>query len=160
MAATVSIKEFAGLAGTDLAPSGWLEISQERINQFADATNDHQFIHVDPEQARATPFGSTIAHGYLTLSLLSDLLGDCWPTPEGLVMGLNYGSDKVRYLSPVKVGQRVRAVGNIAELAEKRPGQWLVKTNVTVEIENESTPALIAEILSMFIVDPENKEAS
>ena len=154
MAETLSIDAFAGLAGTALEPSEWLEISQERINQFADATNDHQFIHVDPERAAATPFGTTIAHGYLTLSLLSDLLGDCWPTPEGLVMGLNYGSDKVRYLAPVKVGQRVRAVGRIAELAEKRPGQWLVKTDVTVEIEDESTPALIAEILSMFIVDP------
>jgi len=160
MADTVSIEDFAGLAGTDLEPSGWLEINQERINQFADATNDHQFIHVDPEQARATPFGGTIAHGYLTLSLLSDLLGDCWPKPEGLAMGLNYGSDKVRYLAPVKVGQRVRAVGKIAELAEKRPGQWLVKTNVSVEIENESTPALIAEILSMFIVGTNGKEES
>jgi len=160
MAATVSLEAFAGLAGTELEPSGWLEISQERINQFADATNDHQFIHVDPERAAATPFGATIAHGYLTLSLLSDLLGDCWPTPEGLVMGLNYGSDKVRYLAPVKVGQRVRAVGRISELAEKRPGQWLIKTNVTVEIENETTPALIAEILSMFIIDPQEKEGS
>ncbi len=158
MSETVSLEVFAGLAGTSLEPSEWLEIGQQRINQFADATNDHQFIHVDPEKAKATPFGTTIAHGYLTLSLLSDLLGDCWPKPEGLVMGLNYGSDKVRYLNPVKVGQRVRAVGKIAELAEKRPGQWLVKTNVTVEIENESTPALIAEILSMFIVDPNNKE--
>jgi acyl dehydratase len=152
MADTLGLEEFAGLAGKDLEPSDWLEISQERINQFAEATNDHQFIHVDPERAKATPFGSTIAHGYLTLSLLSDLLGECWPKPEGLVMGLNYGSDKVRYLNPVKVGQRVRAVGRIAEIGEKRPGQWLVKTDVTVEIENESTPALIAEILSMFIV--------
>ncbi len=157
MAATVSLETFAGLAGTELEPSGWLEISQARINQFADATNDHQFIHVDPERAAATPFGTTIAHGYLTLSLLSDLLGNCWPTPEGLVMGLNYGSDKVRYLAPVKVGQRVRAVGRITELAEKRPGQWLIKTDVTVEIENETTPALIAEILSMFIIDSQEQ---
>ncbi len=160
MAATVSLETFAGLAGTELKPSGWFEISQERINQFADATNDHQFIHVDPDRAAATPFGTTIAHGYLTLSLLSDLLEDCRPTPEGLVMGLNYGSDKIRYLAPVKVGQRVRAVGRIAELAEKRPGQWLIKTAVTVEIENETTPALIAEILSMFIIDPQKKEIS
>ena len=158
MSESISIAEFSGLAGTDLAPSEWLEISQERVNQFADATNDHQFIHVDIEKARATPFGGTIAHGYLTLSLLSDLLGECWPKPAGLLMGLNYGSDKVRYLNPVKVGQRIRAVGKIAELAEKRPGQWLIKTEVTVEIENESTPALIAEILSMFIVDDSNKE--
>jgi len=160
MAETLSLEAFAGLAGKKLQPSDWLEISQERINQFADATNDHQFIHVDPERAKETPFGTTIAHGYLTLSLLSDLLGDCWPKPEGLLMGLNYGSDKVRYLNPVKVGQRIRAVGSIAELAEKRPGQWLVKTAVTVEVENETTPALIAEILSMFIVDTVEKETA
>lgn len=160
MSRSISIDEFSQLAGTDLPPSDWLLISQERVNQFADATNDHQFIHVDVEKAKATPFGGTIAHGYLTLSLLSDLLGECWPRPEGLVMGLNYGSDKVRYLNPVKVGQRIRAVGKIADLGEKRPGQWLVRTDVTVEIENESTPALIAEILSMFIVGDSNKESA
>ena len=150
---TISIDEFSQLGGTALEPSPWLEITQDRVDLFADATNDHQFIHVDPERAGATPLGGTIAHGYLTLSLLSDMLGTRWPMPEGLVMGLNYGSDKVRYLAPVKVGQRIRAVGQIAEIAEKRPGQWLLKTNVTVEIQEESTPALIAEILSMFIVD-------
>jgi acyl dehydratase len=149
---TISIEAFSRLAGQALRPSDWLEIDQARITLFADATNDHQFIHTDPERAAATPFGGTIAHGYLTLSLLSDLLGACWPVPEGLQMGLNYGSDKVRYLAPVKVGQRVRATGRISDIGEKRPGQWLVKTNVTVEIEGESTPALIAEILTMFIV--------
>jgi acyl dehydratase len=156
----VSLAAFAALAGTELEPSPWLEITQSRIDQFADATNDHQFIHTDTERAEATPFGGTIAHGYLTLSLLSDLLGNCWPVPNGLVMGLNYGSDKVRYLAPVRSGQRIRARGTIAEIAEKRPGQWLLKTNVTVEIEGESTPALIAEILSMFIVDSETKETT
>jgi acyl dehydratase len=156
----VSLAAFAALAGTELEPSPWLEITQSRIDQFADATNDHQFIHTDTERAEATPFGGTIAHGYLTLSLLSDLLGNCWPVPDGLVMGLNYGSDKVRYLAPVRSGQRIRARGTIAEIAEKRPGQWLLKTNVTVEIEGESTPALIAEILSMFIVDSETKETT
>jgi acyl dehydratase len=152
---TISIEEFGRLAGRDLEPSDWLEIDQARIDLFADATNDHQFIHTDPERAGQTPFGGTIAHGYLTLSLLSDLLGECWPIPERLQMGLNYGSDKVRYLAPVKVGQRVRAKGRISEIGEKRPGQWLVKTSVTVEIEGESTPALIAEILTMFIVATE-----
>lgn len=155
MAATISIEKFAQLAGQALAPSPWLEIDQDRINLFADATNDHQFIHTDPERAAQTPFGGTIAHGFLTLSLLSDLMSDCWPVPEGLQMGLNYGSDKVRYLAPVKVGQRVRANGAISEIGEKRPGQWLVKTKVAVEIEGESTPALIAEILTMFIVATE-----
>ena len=153
MADTISIEAFSQLAGRELAPTPWLEISQVRVNQFADATNDHQFIHVDEEKARQTPFGGTIAHGFLTLSLLSDMLTDCLPLPEGLVMGINYGSDKVRYLAPVKVGQRIRAIVKIADVGEKRPGQWLVKSAVTVEIEGESTPALIAEILSMFVVE-------
>ena len=159
MGETVSLEEYAGLAGKELEPSPWLEITQERVNQFADATNDHQFIHVDPEKARETPFGGTIAHGYLSLSLLSHLLTYVWPVPEGMAMGINYGSDKVRYLAPVKVGQRIRARSKILEIGEKRPGQWLVKTAVTVEIENESTPALIAEILSMFIVKNAEEKA-
>jgi acyl dehydratase len=158
MGETVSIEQFAALAGKELEPSPWLEITQERIDQFADATNDHQFIHVDPERAGKTPFGGTIAHGYLTLSLLSDLLSHSWPMPENVVMGLNYGSDKVRYLAPVKVGQRIRARSKITEIDEKRPGQWLMKTAVTVEIENETTPALIAEILSMFVVAGNKEE--
>ena len=153
MADPISIDEFGRLAGKELTPSPWLAIDQERINLFADATNDHQFIHTDPARAAETPFGGTIAHGFLTLSLLSDLMGDCWPVPEGLQMGLNYGSDKVRFLTPVKVGQRVRAKGTISDIGEKRPGQWLIKTNVTVEIEGESVPALIAEVLTMFIVE-------
>ena len=160
MADTISLREFAELTGTELRPSPWLEITQSRIDQFAEATNDHQFIHTDPERARQTTFGSTIAHGFLTLSLLSDLLGACWPVPEGLVMGLNYGSDKVRYLAPVKCGQRIRARGIITDVDEKRPGQWLVKTKVTIDIEGESVPALIAEILSMFVIEEKGKETS
>ena len=160
MGLTVSLDEFARLAGKKLEPSSWLEITQERVNQFADATNDHQFIHVDPDRARDTPFGGTIAHGYLLLSLLSDLLSQSWPMPEGMTMGINYGSDKVRYLAPVKVGQRIRASSKMVEIDEKRPGQWLVRTAVTVDIEGESTPALIADILSMFIVDNGAKRTS
>jgi acyl dehydratase len=156
----ISLRDFAELAGTELPPSPWLEITQSRIDQFAEATNDHQFIHTDPARARKTPFGGTIAHGFLTLSLLSDLLGECWPVPEGLVMGLNYGSDKVRYLAPVKCGQRIRARGIITDVDEKRPGQWLVKTRVTVDIEGETAPALIAEILSMFVIEEKGKETS
>jgi acyl dehydratase len=158
MPETISLEEFARLEGTELAPSPWLEITQARVNQFADATNDHQFIHTDAERARQTPFGGTIAHGFLTLSLLSDLLAACWPVPDGLEMGLNYGSDKVRYLAPVKTGQRIRARGKILEVSEKRPGQWLLKTSVTVDIEGESAPALIAEILSMFIIGDNGKD--
>jgi len=153
MAMTVAAKELPGLVGKELAPSDWLEITQERINQFADATNDHQFIHTDPGKASLTPFGSTVAHGYLTLSLLSYLVSQNTIAPEGMAMALNYGSDKVRYLAPVKTGQRVRALQKIMEIAEKRPGQWLCKLGVTVEIEGESAPALIAEILTMYIIE-------
>lgn len=123
------------------------------MNTFADATNDHQFIHVDPDKAGRTPFGGTIAHGYLTLSLLSDMLGSSLPVPQGVRLVLNYGSDKVRYLAPVRVGQRIRGKVRIVDVSEKRPGQWLVKTAVTVQIDGEPTPALIAEILSMFMID-------
>jgi acyl dehydratase len=152
MSKRVPLDEMTALGGTELPPSDWLEITQARIDQFADATNDYQFIHTDPEKASKTPFGSTIAHGFLTLSLLSYLLAQNTITPEGMAMALNYGSDKVRYLAPVKVGQRVRAQQKILQADEKRPGQWLCRTAVTVEIEGESTPALIAEILTMYII--------
>ena len=153
MADTIAVKNMPQMVGESLKPSDWLEITQQRIDQFADATNDHQFIHTDAEKARQTPFGSTIAHGYLTLSLLSYLLSQNTIRPDGMAMALNYGSDKVRYLAPVKVGQKIRACQKILEVAEKRPGQWLCKIAVTVEIDGESTPALIAEILTMYITD-------
>ncbi len=149
----MKINDCIKLVETELPPSSWLTITQDRINTFANATNDHQFIHVDEKRAKETPFGSTIAHGYLTLSLLSDLLSHCWPKIDGLVMGINYGSNKIRYLSPVKVGQNIRATARFIEIGEKRPGQWLITTSVTVEIKEETTPALIAEILSLFIVE-------
>ena len=150
---TIPLEDLPQMAGKQLAPSDWLEITQDRVNQFADATNDHQYIHTDPEKAAQTPFGGTIAHGYLTLSLLSYLLPQNTIRPAGMAMALNYGSDKVRYLAPVKVGQRVRAQQKILEIDEKRPGQWLSKIGVTVEIEGESAPALIAEILTMYIIE-------
>jgi acyl dehydratase len=149
---TIAIKDMPSLIGMELQPSPWLEITQERVDQFADATNDHQFIHVDPEKAAKTPFGGPIAHGFLSLSLLSHLNEQVAIFPENLVMGVNYGSDKVRYLMPVRVGKRIRSRQTILEVAEKKPGQWLMKTAVTVEIEDEETPALVAEILSMMIV--------
>ena len=152
MAKTIPIEEFAKLAGTELPPSKWLEITQDRVNQFADATNDHQFIHVKPLQAKLTPFGGTIAHGFLTLSLLTDLMTDGTPVPEGHKMLVNYGSDKVRYLAPVRVGKRIRAQRKIVEVTEKKTGRWLVKTEVAIEIEGEETPALVAEILMMQFV--------
>jgi len=148
----VATEELQSMTGTDLAPSSWMDISQDRVNQFADATNDHQFIHVDLEKARASPFGGTIAHGFLTLSLLTHLLTEHMVVPENTAVTLNYGSDKVRFLKPVAVGQRIRGNQQVVEVTEKKPGQWLVKMAVTVEIEGEQTPALVAEILFMHIV--------
>ncbi|MDH3338969.1 MAG: MaoC family dehydratase [Gammaproteobacteria bacterium] len=149
----VSAAELQDLVGTELEPSEWLEISQDRVNEFADATNDHQFIHVDLERAKASPFGGTIAHGFLTLSLLTHLLSEPMVVPKNTAMTINYGSDKVRFLKPVAVGQRVRAKQQLVEVNEKKPGQWLLKTSVNVEIEGEETPALIAEILFMHFVE-------
>lgn len=152
MAESIKVAELPSIVGKELEPSPWLEITQERVNQFADATNDHQFIHVDLEKAKQTPFGGTIAHGFLSLSLLSYLNAQTAIVPEGLVMGINYGSDKVRFLAPVSVGKRIRSRQKILEVTEKKPGQWLIKTDVSVEIDGEETPALVAEILSMYIV--------
>ena len=159
MTETIKVSEFPTLVGRDLEPSSWIEITQERVDQFAEATNDFQFIHVDPEKAAQTPFGGPIAHGFLSLSLLSYLNAQTAVIPENLVMGINYGSDKVRYLMPVRVGKRVRSKQTILEVFEKSPGQWLLKTAVTVEIEGEETPALVAEILSMLVVGTQNEEA-
>lgn len=148
----MSLEDFKSCEGKELEPSGWLLVDQARIDQFADATNDRQFIHIDPDRAATTPFGSTIAHGFLTLSLLSYLMGQHMPIPYGTTMGINYGSNKVRFLQPVKVNSRVRARTRIDSISERAGHQFLVKSTVSVEIENESRPALIAEILSLYIV--------
>jgi len=152
MTKKITAEELPGLVGKELEPSPWIEITQERVNQFAEATNDFQFIHVDPEKAAQTPFGGPIAHGFLSLSLLSYLNAQSAIVPENTVMGINYGSDKVRYLTPVRVGKRIRSRQTVLEVTEKKPGQWLIKNAVTVEIEGEETPALVAEILSMMVV--------
>ena len=152
MAETIKAEDLPKLVGRDLDPSQWIEVTQERVNQFAEATNDFQFIHVDPEKAAQTPFGGPIAHGFLSLSLLSYLNAQTAILPENLAMGVNYGSDKVRYLMPVRVGKRIRSQQKVLEVTEKNPGQWLMKTAVTVEIEGEETPALVAEILSLMVV--------
>jgi acyl dehydratase len=152
MTDTIKASDLPSLAGREIAPSAWFEITQERVNRFADATNDHQFIHVDLDQAAQTPFGGTIAHGFLTLSLIPFLTAEKMPGFEGLVMGINYGTDKVRFLQPVRVGSRVRAHQKYLDVVEKNPGQWLVKTLVTIEIEGADKPALIAETLAIFIL--------
>jgi len=140
------------LIGKEIGVSDWFLIDQARINDFADTTVDHQFIHVDPEKASKTPFGTTIAHGFLTLSLLPHLVSGLGAGMEGAVMGLNYGFDKIRFLAPVKVNSRVRARVKLADVQEKAPKQYLVKQEITVEIENEAKPALVAEWLTMVMV--------
>lgn len=152
MTQTYSVQELPGLVGTEFQPSSWMEVTQERINQFADATDDHQFIHVDAQKAAQTPFGGTIAHGFLTLSLVPSLLLENGLKVEGTVMGINYGSDKVRFLQPVPSGSRIRARQTLTEATEKRPGQWLTKTRVTVDIEGQEKPAMIAEFLAMIFI--------
>lgn len=152
MPSAITISELASLVGTELGVTDWLQIDQDRVNAFADATLDHQFIHVDLEKAAATPFGGTIAHGFLTLSLLPYFLDTASPAIEGTVMAINYGSDKVRFLQPVKVGSRVRARTTLMAAGEKRPGQWLVKQAITIDIEDEQKPALVAEMLMLYFV--------
>jgi acyl dehydratase len=152
MSETIKAQELPSLVGKEMEPSSWLEITQERVNHFADATNDHQFIHVDEEKAAQTPFRGTIAHGFLTLSLVSFLTEETSRKVEGTVMGINYGSDKVRFLQPVRVGSRIRAHQVLLEAVEKNPGQWLTKTAVTIEIEHQEKPAMVAEFLAMLIV--------
>ena len=137
--------------GADLGTTDWLLIDQDRINAFADCTDDRQFIHVDPENAAKTPFGSTIAHGFLSLSMLSYFAASVGCVFENMVMGINYGFDKVRFLAPVKVNKRVRAHARLLDVQEKKPGHFLIKQEVTIEIEGETTPALIAEWLTMAI---------
>lgn len=146
-------QDLAAKAGETIGSSEWFEVSQERINLFAEATGDYQFIHVDPEKAKLTPFGTTIAHGFLTLSLIPVLRqkSDC-PRPDGVKMGVNYGGNKVRFLAPVKSGKRVRAHFKLLELVEKRPGQWQETMETTIEIEGEDKPALIAEWISQFFI--------
>ena len=137
--------------GKETGRSDWFKIDQSRIDAFADVTIDHQFIHVDPEKARKGPFGATVAHGFLTLSLLTHLTDGCTLMPENTVMGVNYGCDKVRFLQPVKAGQRVRARVTPMAVTEKSPGQFLIKSGITIDIEGEERPALVAEWLALMV---------
>jgi acyl dehydratase len=150
---TVSIDELKARVGQPIGTSQWLTVSQEVIDKFADATGDHQFIHVDPEKAKLTPFGTTIAHGFLSLSLMPVLtqMADL-PRLDGIKMGVNYGGNKTRFLAPVRSGKRVRGHFKLLELDEKRPGQWQQTIEYTLEIEGEDKPALIAEWISQFFV--------
>jgi acyl dehydratase len=139
------------LIGTELGVSEWLGVDQARIDAFADVTEDRQFVHVDPERAAATPFGGTIAHGLLTLSLIVRLCRDFVPRLRDTQMLLNYGFDKVRFVTPVKVDSRIRARARLAAVAERKPGQLLINMAVAIEIEGEEKPALVADWLSLHI---------
>jgi acyl dehydratase len=140
-----SIEEIQARVGCEVGVSDWILVDQARIDAFADVTEDPQFIHIDPVAAAKTPFGGTIAHGFLTLSLLSRMAADAMLRPETFKMGVNYGFGKVRFIAPVRSGKRVRGRFTLAAFEEKRPGQWQFLHNVTVEIEGEGKPALTAE---------------
>lgn len=151
---SVDVATLQEYVGKPMGESEWFQIDQDRINNFADATLDHQFIHVDPEKAKNTPFGGTIAHGFLTLSLLPHLQSQMGEliVPAGLKMGMNYGFDKIRFLAPVKTGAKVRAVATLKSVTEKNPGQFLFAADYVIEIEGESKPALMCEWLLMYFV--------
>lgn len=146
-----SLEDIRAQIGSEIGVSSWLLVDQGRIDAFADATEDRQFIHVDPDTAAQTPFGGTIAHGFLTLSLLSRMAAETMLVPDGVKMALNYGFDRVRFLAPVKSGKRVRGRFSLDSVEEKAAGQWLMRHNVTVEIEGEEKPALTAVWLGLII---------
>lgn len=149
---SVPVAALKDYIGQDLGHSEWLTIEQERVDRFADCTGDHQFIHIDPVKARQTPFGGTVAHGFLSLSLIPVLSEGLLPLPEGLKMAVNYGLDSVRFVQPVAVGSRVRLGLELLDVFEKKPGQWLLKARATLEIEGQEKPAYVAETLSLCFV--------
>lgn len=152
MPTTIEPSEIQNYIGAQSDPSPWHTVTQEQINQFADCTLDHQFIHVDPERAKETPFGTTIAHGFLSLSMLSHFAASFNLVIKGVYMGVNAGFDKVRFVAPVKVDKRVRGHSKVIAIDETKPGQFRFKTEVSVEIEGEDKPALVAEWITIQMV--------
>lgn len=151
----ITLDQVREAIGTEIGCSEWRVVTQEMINQFADATDDHQFIHVDPVKAAETPFGGTIAHGFLTLSLLSTLAYEALPMIEGATMGINYGFDKVRFMTPVKSGARVRARFKLADADIRPSGRVVNHYEVTLEVEGSIKPALTATWLTIAVVTPQ-----
>jgi acyl dehydratase len=147
-----SIEDIRGRVGEEIGASGWIMVDQQAIDAFAEVTQDHQFIHTDAEAAARTPFGGTIAHGFLTLSLLSRMAADVMLVPADLKMAVNYGFDKVRFIAPVRSGRRVRGRFTLTSVEEKRPGQWQFVHHVAVEIEAEDKPALTAEWIGLVFL--------
>ena len=148
----ITLDEIRSRVGQEIGVSGWLTMNQERIDEFADSTEDRQFIHVDPQAAAQTPFGTTIAHGFLSLSMLSRMAAEVMLIPDTTRMALNYGLDRVRFIAPVKSGKRIRGRFRLDSVEEKAPGQLLFRHTVTVEIEGEEKPALTAEWLGLLFV--------
>lgn len=144
------LDEIRSRIGGEIGVSSWLSVDQARIDAFAEATEDRQFIHVDPQAAARTPFGGTIAHGFLSLSLLSRMGAETMLIPDGVKMAVNYGLDRVRFLAPVRSGSRVRGRFTLDSVDEKAPGQILLRHTVTVEIEGENKPALTAQWLGLI----------
>ncbi len=145
----IPLDDYRALVGQELGVSDWVLVDQARIDAFAEVTGDHQFIHVDPVRAAQTPFGTTIAHGYLTLSLCSSFAYQALPGVVGTKMGVNYGLNKVRFMAPVKSGKRVRGRFSLADVTQRPDGAWQSTVNVTVEIEGETKPALAAEWITL-----------
>ncbi|HEX2147136.1 MAG TPA: MaoC family dehydratase [Pseudorhizobium sp.] len=160
MAREISLADVPGLVGQSLGISDWITVDQSMIDKFADATLDHQFIHVDPERAAAeSPFGGTIAHGFLTLSLLSAMNFDCLPKIREQTMGLNYGFDKIRFMSPVRCGARVRGHFTLSDCRFRGAGMLMTTYDVSVEIEGEKKPALTACWITIVQFDPKDRPA-
>jgi acyl dehydratase len=151
-APSIQLADLPSWTGRTLAPSEWIAIDQARIDAFAACTDDHQFIHVDPARAALeTPFGGTIAHGFLLLSLIGGHPPADFPWPRDMAVALNYGLDSVRFLSPVRAGSRVRLHTKILEVREKDPGRWLLRQEKTLEVEGHSAPAMVAESLALLV---------
>ena len=144
--------------GTEIGVSDWIMVDQQRIDTFADTTEDRQFIHVDPAAAARTPFGGTIAHGFLSLSLLSRMAADVMHVPDSTIMAVNYGLDRVRFIAPVRAGSRVRGRFVLDAVEDKAPGQLLLRHTVTVDIEHEPKPALTAQWLGLIFTSPPTGE--
>ncbi|GMN03430.1 MaoC family dehydratase [Erythrobacter sp. MTPC3] len=146
-------QELAAKTGENIGTSEWIEMSQDKINMFAEATGDHQFIHVNEEAAKMTPFGGTIAHGFMTLSMIPALgAASDMPKLDGIKMAVNYGGNKTRFIAPVRSGKRIRGHWKLTEMVEKRPGQWQQTCEITIEIEGEEKPALICEWMTLYFV--------
>jgi acyl dehydratase len=148
----LTIAELAQRVGQEVGLSRWFLVDQKRIDAFADVTEDWQFIHVDPQAAKATPFGATVAHGFLTLSMLSAIAYDALPKVSGLAMGVNYGFDKVRFIAPLRAGRRIRGRFTLSALTQRSAREWQSRKAVTLEIEDEDKPALIADWLSLYFL--------